>query len=430
MNKLCYNIPYCVNTPSFWINHITNAKEVLLSPKDINNFNETIKTKISSLNFLSTNEILLTGKTITQYIQCYSLPSKNIFDYNGQLINDNFYEEILLNRNLENVRDIVPIKYGITLCKSSLRTFPTETAVYYSIEHSKLSNFDRFQETSCFPFEYLIILHKSLDKKWYFVKTYNYIGWIKAENIAICDDKEELFNYINCKDFLIVTGKEITLDIIKDINTTVKIKCGMGTKICRLESYKTLDHYVVKIPIAKNNGKIAFKTAYINKKEDVTVGYLPYTRENIITQAFKLLNIDYDWGDKFNGKDCSSFIMTVYRCFGFLLPRNANEQEKSFINNNNSIVFSPQDTLEHRYNYMNNLKTGAALFKTGHVMMYLGKYNEIHYMIHSFAEYGIKNHSSLERKLALGVAVSPVDLLTSSGKTFLETFTSAVYFHL
>lgn len=428
MNKLCYHIPYCVNTPSFWVNHLTDGKEVLLSQKDINNFNEAIKSKIPSLNFLSTDKTTLKGKAITQHIQTYLLPNKNAFDYDGQLINDDFYEEILINRNLENISDIVPIKYGITLCKSSLRAFPTENAVYYSIKHSKLNNFDRFQETSCFPFESLIILHKSLDKKWYFVKTYNYMGWIKAQNIAICDDKEELFNYINSKDFLIVTGKEITLNIIKDINTPVKIKCGMGTKLCKLESSKTLDYYVVKIPTVQSNGKMVFQTTYINKKDDVTVGYLPYTRENIITQAFKLLNTDYDWGDKFNGKDCSSFIMTVYRCFGFLLPRNANEQEKSFVNINNSIVFSPQDTLEHRYNYMNSLKTGAALFKPGHVMMYLGKYDEIHYMIHSFSEYGIKNHSSLEQKLALGIAVSPVDLLTSSGETFLETFTSAVYF--
>ena len=428
MNKLYYDIPYCVNTPSFWINNIDDVKKILLSKDHIRNFNKAIKSKIPSLNFLPTEETVLTGKVIAQYIKSYSMPHQNVFDDNGQLINNDFYEDALLNRNLENISAIVPIKYGITLCKSSLRAFPAENSIYYSIEHSKLNNFDRFQETGCFPCEALIILHKSLDKRWYFVKTYNYMGWIKAQDIAVCDNKDELFDYVNSKNFLMVTGKELTVNIDKDNNTSVKIKCNMGTKLCKLETSESLDNYVIKFPTAQNEGKVLFKTAYVSKKDDVVIGYLPYTRENIITQAFKLLNTDYDWGEKFNGKDCSSFVMTVYKLFGFLLPRNANEQEKSFVNINNLTVFSPQDTLKHRYNYLNKLKTGAALFKAGHVMMYLGKYDGIHYMIHSFAEYGVKNGSSLETKLALGIAVSPVDLLTSSGKTFLETFTSAVQY--
>lgn len=428
MNKLYYDIPYCLNTPSFWTNNTDDVKNVLLSEDHIKSFNKAIKLKIPSLTSLPTKETALSGKIITQYIQSYSIPHKNLFDCNGQLVNGNFYKETLLNRNLENISDIVPIKYGITLHKSSLRAFPTKNPIYYSIEHSKLNNFDRFQETGCFPCESLILLHRSLDKEWYFVKTCNYMGWIKAQDIAVCDNKDELFDYINSKKFLMVTGKEIIVNIDKDNNAPVKIKCGMGTKLCKLQSSGSLGNYVIKFPTAQSNGKILFKTAYVSKGDGVTIGYLPYTRENIITQAFKLLNTDYDWGEKFNGKDCSSFIMTVYKSFGFLLPRNANEQEKSFVNVNNSVVFSSQDTLEHRYNYLNKLKTGAALFKAGHVMMYLGKYNGIHYMIHSFAEYGVKNGSSLETKLALGVAVSPVNLLTSSGKTFLETLTSAVQY--
>lgn len=428
MNKLCYDIPHCVNTPSFWINNINDGKEVLLSEKDIENFNKAINSKIPSLNCLPPEETTLSGEVILQYIQSYSIPHKTAFDSHGQLINNNFYEEALLNRNLDNISNIIPMRYGITLCKSSLRAFPVENAVYYSIEHSKLSNFDRFQETSCFSCEPLIILHESLDKKWYFVKNYNYMGWIKAKDVAICDDKHMLFDYINSKDFLMVTGKEITLNILEDIDASVKIKCGMGTKLCELQPSETQEHYVVKIPTVQKDGKVIFKPAYIRKNDDVNIGYLSYTKENIISQAFKLLNTDYDWGDKFNGKDCSSFIMTVYRCFGFLLPRNASEQEKSFTDVNNSIIFNPEDTFEHRYNYMDKLKTGAALFKAGHVMMYLGKYDGVHYMIHSFAEYGIKNNSMVEPKLALGIALSPVNLLTSRGKTFLETFTSAVYF--
>jgi hypothetical protein len=204
-------------------------------------------------------------------------------------------------------------------------------------------------------------------------------------------------------------------------------RCGMSTKLFLSEDFKTCSEgYTVDYPLRGINGELCFCKAVINKNEDVTVGYLPYTRRNIISQAFKYLGTPYDWGEKFDGKDCSSFIMTVYRCFGIMLPRNSGEQEECFYDSNNVTIFNEEDNLEKRYEKMDKLKPGAALFMDGHTMMYLGKYNGNHYMIHTFAGYGIKKGQSFEPRSAMCTEVTPVDLPTSSGKPFIEKFISAV----
>lgn len=59
---------------------------------------------------------------------------------------------------------------------------------------------------------------------------------------------------------------------------------------------------------------------------DVSVGYLSLTNEEIIKQAFKCLGDRYGWGGMLESRDCSSYIREVYRCFGWILPRNTTGQ--------------------------------------------------------------------------------------------------------
>lgn len=424
MYKDDYNLPEFMNKASFWTNIIHNADKVILNHEDIDNFNLRVKSKISSLQCLNVEEKKLSGETLIRYIDSYKIPSKDMYDSNGNLVSKNFYKDIINNTNIDAVKYENPIKYGISIKKISLRSFPTDVPVFSSINHSKLNNFDRFQETGCNPCEPLLVLHESRDKNWYFVKMYNYIGWTRADGVAISEDEKQILDYVSCKDFLIVTSKEAFLKVCDENSLIKTIKCGMGTKLCLSNS----NDFIVKYPFRNSNGHLVFKEAHVCNKEDFQKGYLPYTIYNIIIQAFKFLDSPYDWGEKFDSKDCSSFIMTIFKCFGFLLPRNADDQEKSFYDESNVIIFNTEDTIKERYTKMDMLKPGTALFMKGHTMLYLGKYEGVHYMIHTFAGYSVKNNSSLESKMAMCTAVSPVDLITSSGVPFVEKFTSAVFY--
>ncbi|MGH4051674.1 MAG: SH3 domain-containing protein [Clostridium sp.] len=430
MYKDDYKFPDIMNSTPFWMTDIDDANKIILSKREIENFNNNLKPVISSLYDLENEDDIISSKTLIKLAQSYTLFTKDMYDLSGYLVHKDYYEKIIHNTNLNKIKDNTPVKYGMSIKKTSLRSFPVEDPIFSSIEHSKINNFDRFQETACFPFEPVLIFHESYDKKWYFVKGYNYFGWIKADDIAIAQDKKQIFDYTNSKDFLIVISKETSLTINEEGSYPLTIKCGMGTRLSLLNPIDSnlIDNYVVQYPTRGINGKLLFENTIISKNDDTIKGNLPYTRYNIINQALKFIDTPYDWGDKFSGKDCSSFILTIYKCFGLLLPRNADQQENTFYKTDNSFVFKKNDLLKNRYSTMEKLKPGASLFLKGHVMMYLGKYMGTHYMIHSFSEYSVKNGSSYDQRDALHVAISPVDLPSASGVPFLQKFTSAVHY--
>ena len=421
MYKDDFKFPNFMYLASFWLEDITASKEIILSLAEIKEFNTKLKSMIPSLYSLENEEDIISSKTLIEYLHTYRIPVSDMYDLNEKLIQKAYYENIIDNTNLDEVKDYSTVKYGMSIRKSSIRKFPIENPIFSSTEHCKINNFDRFQETGIFACEPLLIFHESRDKKWYFVKVYNYLGWVKTEDVALAKCREQIFEYANCKDFLMVTGKEVTLIIDEKGSSLVTIKCGMGTKLCILNN-------IIKFPIRNINGELVFKNATIDENQDIIKGNLPYTLYNIINQALKFIDTPYDWGDKFSGKDCSSFILTIYKCFGLLLPRNADEQENSFLTVNNSFLFNKSDTLKSRYSKMDKLKPGAVLFTKGHVMMYLGKYKGNYCMIHSFSGYSVKTGSSLESRKALIVAISSVDLLSADGVPFIQKFTSAVHY--
>ncbi|MBU3101965.1 MULTISPECIES: C40 family peptidase [Clostridium] len=425
-----YKFPDFMKKASFWMKDITDAKKTILSTDEIKKFNDNLKLKITSLYDLDRIDDTISSKTLIKHIQSYKLPMKDMYDINGELLHNDYFKKIIGNTNLEEIKDFTLIKYGMSIRKTSVRSFPVNTPAFSSIEHSKINNFDRFQETSCFPFEPVLILHQSADKQWYFVNIYNYFGWVKTEDIAVATDKEEVFEYARSKDFLMVIAKETTLTLNKKSSSPITIKCGMGTRLCYLNNNESnlVHDYKIRFPTRGSRGNILFKTGIISENKDIIKGNLPYTRYNIINQALKFIGTPYDWGDKFSGKDCSSFILTIYKCFGILLPRNDDQQENSFVNDVNSIVFNKDDILNKRYSKIDKLKPGAAIFMQGHVMMYLGKYKETHYMVHSFSQYSVKKGSSYETRTALVVAISNVELSTTSGIPFIQKFTSAVHY--
>jgi hypothetical protein len=274
---------------------------------------------------------------------------------------------------------------------------------------------DRIQETGCEPCEPVIILHVSKDEQWYFIQMYNYRGWIKADAIAIAPDKTTVFEYVNHKDFLMVTGKKIEVDM-----GGYSREFALGTKLFwdKIDKASEKEGYKVKLPDRDSNGALNFTCGKVDKSQDVSLGYLPYTRYNIVTEAFKFLGTEYDWGDKHSGRDCSSFILHIYKTFGFNLPRNTAEQEKA---SDNVIKFTVSDSLQKRAERLKQLKAGDVVYMHGHTMMYIGQYNVNVYVIHIF--FG----SEMGDKAVKQVVVTP---LASKEIHLLEKLTSAVKFQV
>ena len=86
----------------------------------------------------------------------------------------------------------------------------------------------------------------------------------------------------------------------------------------------------------------------------------------MIKQAFKLLGIDYSWGDKNkDGRDCSSTMNAIFRSFGFVMPRNTSNQLAIPTHGLRVSGLSPAS--------MKKYHPGTMIFTSSHVMLYIGE---------------------------------------------------------
>lgn len=408
-----------------WIK-LSDMDKVIMNPHDIDAYNmKSAKTVAPIVDLENHCEYLSKEQLINKIRAISAYPKCELFHEDGKLITVQYYDKLSEFCNIEELKGVNNIKYGITTRKTVMRTFPTYDRVFKTGDNYE---FDRFQETAVYPVEPLIILHESVDNKWYFVQMYNYIGWMPEKDVAICN-KQELFDYLKIQEFIVTTGKRVFTNYNPLNQQLSEVKFDMGIRI-PLASIDEIEediygqnptgNYVVKLPTKNNSGKVEFKLALIARNEQVSEGYLPYTRENVLINAFKFLGERYGWGGTFNSRDCASLIMDVYRTMGIKLPRNADEQGELAVG---SFYDMPECmTIEEREKLLNNLRPGTPVYMSGHAMIYLGKEEGHHYIIHDFSGfYKPQQDGGTKYYRVREVMVSPLCIgLTEEGKTYIE----------
>ena len=263
------------------------------------------------------------------------------------------------------------------------------------------------------PPEPVLVLHYNEKRNFIYVQMRNYRGWLPAKGVALTD-RDTWLKYVCPDKFAIITGKLLLLNADK-----AQLAFQMGSRI-PTEGKNLL------LPQRDANGNLKIVKSYAIYGDALHAGYLPYTTNNLIKQAFKFLGNPYGWGGLQDSVDCSSFVADVYRTVGVELPRNADEQEEAYTGN--AMNLSAYDGNE-KLKTLNNLPTGSALFMPNHVMLYLGSIKDRPYIIHALGSYGAKSASGeYVRVPVMKVVVSDVFLMNRSGKTFLDKFTTAQSF--
>ena len=348
---------------NYWLQVLSskcNINKILLTQEEINEYNQTIlnsynKTKVVDVTLLDQN---ITIEEIKRLIDNYS----NIYKYS--VFNETTKKElsteelkaILDNRDIDNITG--DVKFGIITDFSLMRSYPT---MHFANDYDR----DRFQETSLNVGEGVFIYHTSKDGEWYFVQAENYNGWIKKDTVGLCS-YEELKSFLKNENRIVVINDYVTLE-----NAHVR----MGQSFPKIsEDAKT---YTISFP-TRVNGDLVLKEVIINKGNGYSDGYLEYTYENIFKQAFKMLGIDYSWGDKEKlGRDCSSTQNAVYKTFGFMMPRNTSNQQ-SIPTYGKTVSGVSSNHMQKNYN------PGTLIFSSGHVMMYIGEDESgVSYLFHN-----------------------------------------------
>jgi hypothetical protein len=319
--------------------------------------------------------------------------------------------------------------------REDVRAFPTDMVF---AEKPEEIDFDFFQLTILPVTSPVAILHHSHDGQWAYVQSRICKGWLKSESIALVKDKKEMFDYINSENFLIITESRVETEPNPFVSEISNILFQMGDRIALIDfdaipksiplhcrhAQSPQGCYVVKIPVKDKNGYLRFEPALIARSNDVSEGYLAYTRENILRLAFKLLGERYGWNGMFIRRDCAQFIMNVYRTMNIQLPVFTWIQEKGAA----GMILKFPGPIEQREQLLNQLQAGDSIHLKGHVMMYLGNTGKNHYIIHSAGGYGIKDENDRLKPVTIhGIFVSEVhQWMMNQRKTYLEAFTTAL----
>ena len=433
--------------PAYWIEKIGDAEKLILNEEEIIEFNKKSFRKMKSKGFeewlydLETYPETITGEELLNTMKTYSseeiFPSKTCYDIHAKQISKTVKKEVLYQANFDGIPDEIRVEWGMLVKREDVRAFPTDTVF---TEEPKGIDFDLFQLTVLPVGSPVAILHQSKNGKWYYMQSMIYKGWVKRENIALAKNKKEIFDYANSDKFLMVTESRIETEPNPFIKEISNILFQMGDKIPLIEFDEIPESipinnlhaqsphgcYVVKIPVKGEEGHLEFRLALIARSNDICEGYLPYSRGNIIRQAFKLLGERYGWNGMFKRRDCSQFIMNVYKTMNIIIPSYTRMQEEGVAGK--SIEFS--GSIQRRENLLNKLQPGDPIHLKGHVVMYLGKVGENHYIIHSGSGYGIKNKDGRIKPVTVhGIFISEVhQLLMSEEKSYLEAFTTAQKF--
>ncbi len=380
--------------PEFWIKKIKNPTNPLLTPEEVEKMNEeNLRKQDLHLSRIKDLKEDWTGEEILSFLkedwENFGRTGEVGYAESGTPPGESLRNELRNKLNRNALRESNRMLFGLVVKRTDIRVFPTDEPL------PRHDGFDRFQHSSISPGSPIGIYHFSQDREWAYVQTQMIRGWIRTDHLAIAGERSEVADYEGAKDRLVVTGNFI--HVFGDPSFQQSLfhsQMGDSFPLLGLPGEMKIGnpcYYIISIPRKESNGHLTFRKGYIRRDEDVHRGFLSYTQANLARQAFKMLNHPYGWGDRLDGRDCSRFIMDLFRTFGILMPRNSKEQ--AWVGVDLGRV-EGKSSREKRKVLDQAIPLATTLRLPGHIMLYLGRDKGRHYVIHSL--WGIQGSEKVE----------------------------------
>lgn len=342
-----------------------SASKVIMTRSEISSMNRKMTNECHSMHDMSSMQKTISGDELRHMIRKYDMPPFDCYTSDYAFIDDAIRVKILENRNIDKTADAVELRRAVIVKRCSLKGFPTDIGFY---KHKDLGHFyyDNIQETELIVGFPIAVAAESHDGQFLFVISYFYSGWIPIDAAAYCSD-EDYNKFADPELYVTITEK--------------KADCGNNASLLDMGVVlpyvsEDFDSYNVLLPVRLEDGSLDLKNEKI-AKSDAVFGSLEFTQANFYNQAFAFLGSDYDWGGARGSVDCSGFTCAVFRSFGLYLPRNAGQQ-REFAGNVTHFDGGISITAS-----LDSAKYPTAVYRPGHVMLYLGKKDGEYYIIHA-----------------------------------------------
>ena len=418
---------------SFWAEHHEGYRDVILTPEEIKAFNTDtfladgtmvmdLKSAAATYNGISRNASLVSSATSdAQYYLSWT------YDKDGNKTDWAYFQEMIDNTQDPAAKEVMPTRYGIAVNRTVVQVFPSDK---FLLDDPADKDSDNMALSAVPVNEPLIIYNTSADGRYYLARISSCSGWVPAEDVALCADKEEWLSAwdLPSENLLVVYGNKVYTDRSYETPETSKRMLTAGTALelvtdlvpdQRVGNRSPYHNYVVYLPVRNADGSYSKELALIPETAQVSIGYLPLTMENIATIALNHLGDAYGWGGMLDVEDCSGLVRTIYSCFGLEVARNGNWQW----NMNMEKIDMTNMSLEEKCLILDEMPLGSALCFPGHEMIYLGKVDGKYFVISATGT--IMSPDTGNRLNTRGVMINTLDVKRANGKTWLEALDKA-----
>ena len=391
--RLSPNVTEEMLHPRFWIANLKgDPDQVILTPAQITELNRGNRTKSYQFTDINGKQYNLLGRDsylTDDPLSITSIPGDSVraimakrltaferstsYDFRKKKLDDETKRKIVNKTRYTEIPETVVPRYGILVCPSQNMKYPTSEEFWPSPE-SWISNNSFSSLDAASP---VAVLHTSEDGNWYYVRSEIHFGWVPATHVAL-GSQRELRDYVNAKDFIMVTGGKVT--VYSDRNREIFVTdLFMGAKIKLVR--KAADGYRVLVPYRRADGSFEAIPGFVKPDAPVSMGYQPFTRRNIINTFFTKLNDPWSGGDYYEGRHCCGTIRGLLRTFGISVLNSTTFQ----LHASDHVISCPEDTPnEVKYQYLSKCEPAITLLGSrAHVILYLGKVDGRYYVIHS-----------------------------------------------
>ncbi len=431
-----------MRTAEYWIQTMDDPDEVILTPARIRAMNRSFQERMKSADpFAGDPEIrapklsywwpgMVTHdvdlkqatpeaaadtvkkriRTCIDHVRKNPWGNINAIEYADWQI-DEFEDEM----NLDAVGNRVEVLDGIIVRTSFLRSVPTLTPDKVGMRENAKTRWDLFNSSILKIGRPVQVLHRSKSGEYVFVLYEWGFGWAPSRDIAFSYESK-IDGFFNADDFVVCTGDRVPFYS----DRTCRFASGYFMMGDRLPLADPGSDRRVLVPVRCMDGEFDTGEAWLAPDADVHVGWLPYTRRNVVTTALKLLDNQYDWTGGWLGRQHETTYRDLFCCFGFELPNHGGLF--TFFNRNAEKVLPKDTEREEQYREILSHPPFVTLQSCGgHAQLRLGEYNGVPIVFDQHG-YGYEDESGEYyevRRCNIGVQTMP-DYFLKNDITFLE----------
>lgn len=412
----------------YWAALYDDAQEVILAPEEIEAFNaDTCHVSGTMVMDLRTADETFDGKARNEMIRTSSTADAEYYfgwtyGPDGKKADWDYYEDMIRNCIDPRAKTVMPVRYAVAVKRTVLQVFPAEDPIW---DDPNDPDFNYQYLSAVHVNDPMLIYTTSRDGKYYLARSRDCSGWIPAEDVALCQNREEWLSAwdIPADKVLVVYGNKEYTDASNSAPDTARRMLTQGTTLEMVtglvpdqlvNNRYPYHNYVVYLPVRREDGSYEKQMALLPETAKVSVGYLPLTMENIAVVALNNLGDAYGWGGMMDVEDCSGLVRTIYSCFGLDIGRNGNWQWNMSIEKIDTTYMS----LEEKIQILDELPLGAALCFSGHEMLYLGKVDGKHYVISTVSS--IMSPETGNRLRTRDVMINTLDVKRANGQSWVQ----------